>query len=119
MSAPSRPLKVLVCPDRFEEDEPGCWVWTGSVSPNGYGRVDKAYAHRLMFEEMVGPIPEGFKERLLSAEAIDAAGRVRTPTPSPGDFTEIAPTSALEAIQAAIAASENPESTEEGATRGD
>ena len=25
-----------------------CWEWTGSRSPEGYGRLGKAYAHRLM-----------------------------------------------------------------------
>lgn len=42
-----------------------CWPWTGSTHTQGYGRcwdtrVGKvAYAHRLVYELRVGPIPEG------------------------------------------------------------
>jgi len=46
---------------------PGCWNWTGSLVTAGYGsimeRVDGRnhhhVAHRLSYELMVGPIPEG------------------------------------------------------------
>lgn len=38
-----------------------CWIWTGSVSPEGYGKVAyqrrTTYVHRLMYETFVGPIP--------------------------------------------------------------
>lgn len=37
----------------------GCWLWTGNISPNGYGRYGSRYAHRLVFEALVGPIAEG------------------------------------------------------------
>lgn len=39
----------------------GCWQWVGSMAVNGYGRYGypSAYAHRLMYELIVGPIPEG------------------------------------------------------------
>lgn len=37
-----------------------CWLWTGSIDPNGYGRVGKSgYAHRVAYELFVGPIPKG------------------------------------------------------------
>ena len=36
-----------------------CWRWTGSISPNGYGRFNLIYAHRRSYELHVGPIPEG------------------------------------------------------------
>lgn len=43
--------------------ETGCWVWTGRLNRNGYGRVYHAgkerMAHRLTYELLVGPIPEG------------------------------------------------------------
>lgn len=38
----------------------GCWVWTGSLFPSGYGRL--AYhgkslrAHRFVYETLVGPL---------------------------------------------------------------
>ncbi len=38
-----------------------CLIWTGALYPNGYGRVRLAgrtgYAHRLAYEEAIGPIP--------------------------------------------------------------
>ncbi|MFD4474720.1 HNH endonuclease signature motif containing protein [Streptomyces sp. NPDC058471] len=40
-----------------------CWLWTAAVAANGYGvyrRDGKTrYAHRLAWEFLVGPIPEG------------------------------------------------------------
>lgn len=40
-----------------------CWVWTGDLTPKGYGRFyvkEKQYrAHRFIYEAEVGPIPEG------------------------------------------------------------
>ena len=41
----------------------GCWLWTGTRQPQGYGRLNidrqKLLAHRLSFEINVGPIPDG------------------------------------------------------------
>lgn len=40
-----------------------CWLWKGYVAPNGYGQVGMtsprrvAYAHRVAYELLVGPIP--------------------------------------------------------------
>ena len=43
--------------------EAGCWLWLGSVSPDGYGRViiggKKVLAHRVAWEQVRGPIPQG------------------------------------------------------------
>lgn len=59
---PIRPLR-----DRFEEkyvkDPSGCWLWTGALSPNGYGAFYVSNwkannAHRVSYELYVGPIPE-------------------------------------------------------------
>lgn len=40
----------------------GCWVWTGATT-DGYGRVKVAgraeLVHRVVFAEVVGPIPAG------------------------------------------------------------
>jgi hypothetical protein len=56
---------------RHREVSPsGCWLWTGAVQPNGYAMTtvgsraggakrQKAYVHRLAYEEWVGPIPGG------------------------------------------------------------
>lgn len=48
----------------IKKTEGGCWVWTGSKSPRGYGqwrgKDNKLYpAHRLAFEEKFGLIPDG------------------------------------------------------------
>jgi hypothetical protein len=42
----------------------GCWIFSGTITPNGYGQVyhngnTHALAHRVVFEAVVGPIPEG------------------------------------------------------------
>lgn len=44
-------------------DESGCWLWTGTVSPNGYGWL-KAFgkvvsAHKFAYELYNGKIPRG------------------------------------------------------------
>lgn len=43
-----------------------CWLWTSTTTPNGYGQISRggrnagmAYAHRVAYELLVGPIPEG------------------------------------------------------------
>jgi hypothetical protein len=50
--------------DKFSVGD-GCWEWRGYVETDGYGRVwiDGAYhqAHRVMYELLVGPIPEGLE----------------------------------------------------------
>ncbi len=57
--------------DRFVEKikinlDSGCWEWTSSKVQNGYGNIwvgdpDRrcAMAHRVAYELLVGPIPEG------------------------------------------------------------
>lgn len=43
----------------------GCWIWCGSVDPDGYGRFStattKAQAHRAVYEQEKGPIPDGLE----------------------------------------------------------
>lgn len=37
-----------------------CWLWTGPISSQGYGRLlNNLYAHRVAYEIANGPIPEG------------------------------------------------------------
>lgn len=38
-----------------------CWEWTASVGRDGYGRLDKTVAHRVVYELMKGPVPEGLE----------------------------------------------------------
>jgi hypothetical protein len=51
---------------RVRVDESGCWIFTGALSTSGYGRVGRgaraeglAQTHRVTYEHLVGPIPEG------------------------------------------------------------
>jgi len=43
--------------------EGGCWTWTASAQPGGYGQFNVSgrpeRAHRLAYVALVGPIPEG------------------------------------------------------------
>ena len=44
----------------------GCWLWTGAVNNFGYGVIGTGghrgvgYAHRLLYQDVVGEIPDGF-----------------------------------------------------------
>lgn len=43
----------------------GCWLWQRTVDHRGYGRIKvqgrTAYAHRIYYARLVGPIPEGLE----------------------------------------------------------
>lgn len=63
-----RPLTreaLLRVEDRFfSKVDPGlCWEWQGKPNSYGYGRMridgDLYFAHRIAWELLVGPIPEG------------------------------------------------------------
>lgn len=53
---------------RVTEDDRGCWVWPGGTV-NGYGRITdergavvRSYTtHRVVYEALVGPIPDGIE----------------------------------------------------------
>ena len=46
--------------ERFVVNElTGCWIYRGNKDGDGYGRVGSTVAHRVYYEQMVGPIPEG------------------------------------------------------------
>lgn len=48
--------------DRFTRgaaDE--CWLWLGVTDEKGYGRFGKRAAHRMTYELLVGPIPDGLQ----------------------------------------------------------
>lgn len=42
-----------------------CWLWIGAPSGKGYGQMmidgRRIYVHRLAYELLVGPIPDGFQ----------------------------------------------------------
>lgn len=47
------------------EKTEACWLWTGALNGNGYGvfggRSATRNAHRVAYEMLVGPIPEGLQ----------------------------------------------------------
>lgn len=49
---------------KYVRQGPGCWTWTGAVTPDGYAiftaNYTNEYAHRWMYQRHVGPIPDGF-----------------------------------------------------------
>jgi hypothetical protein len=58
------PSKPLEC-SRVVEREDGCWVWTGLLSPKGYGvcsvpGVGSRRAHRVVWAAFHGPIEDGY-----------------------------------------------------------
>lgn len=38
-----------------------CWLWFGRVGPDGYGTFRSKMAHRLVYTELVGPVPDGLQ----------------------------------------------------------
>ena len=48
---------------RVDRTTGDCWIWTGSKTSAGYGNLAIQqrwhYAHRLSYELVIGPIPEG------------------------------------------------------------
>jgi hypothetical protein len=38
-----------------------CWAWTGGRSGGRYGMYRRQYAHRIAYEQLVGPIPDGLE----------------------------------------------------------
>ena len=55
----------MLVPEQFQIDvTSGCWLWTGTILRNGYGQVysesQHHYVHRVMYEQEVGPIPQGW-----------------------------------------------------------
>jgi len=49
----------------YEDEEKGCWIWIGSTTNSGYPKATVNYAtvlvHRFLYENLVGPIPEGLQ----------------------------------------------------------
>ena len=50
--------------NNYGTNEIGCWIWLGAKS-HGYGAArhngKNCSAHRVMYEELVGPIPNGLE----------------------------------------------------------
>ncbi len=64
--APKIPTVLERMESRIQpEPNTGCWLWTGATNSDGYGFVwhnrKNEYAHRVMYSEKVGQIPEGLQ----------------------------------------------------------
>ncbi len=61
MTLPERIIRKIEMPREAD----GCWRWTGCITNHGYGQVQDSRArkprsaHRLVYELLTGPIPEG------------------------------------------------------------
>ncbi|MFE6474636.1 HNH endonuclease signature motif containing protein [Streptomyces rochei] len=42
-------------------DTGDCWIWTGFVRPDGYGKARGRQAHRVVYELLVAPIEDGLE----------------------------------------------------------
>lgn len=62
MPAPNTLEKIL---DQIVIEDNGCYVFSGPKDDGGYGRVGYkrrlVRVHRLLYEELVGPVPEGLE----------------------------------------------------------
>lgn len=51
----------IVPPERISVEDRGyltaCHVYIGNLMPNGYGRIQRQYVHRIAYEHAKGPIP--------------------------------------------------------------
>lgn len=60
-----KPLLPRVWAKTKVDPETGCWTYTGSRLPEGYGRIGYRgkpwLVHRAVYTEVVGPIPDGFQ----------------------------------------------------------
>ena len=77
--------------DRISVGPAGCWYWTGTITETGYGlasyRDDSGQrrtirAHRLVYQQLVGPIPAGLEidhmcrvRRCVNPEHLDVVTR--------------------------------------------
>ncbi len=43
----------------FVQKSDSCWLWIGRKTHNGYGQYGLKYVHRISYELVHGPIPEG------------------------------------------------------------
>lgn len=69
MGHPARPVIERVSEKYVVNPETGCWEWIGQINAYGYGKISigsktdgtafKAMAHRVAYELLVGPIPDG------------------------------------------------------------
>jgi hypothetical protein len=77
----------------------GCWLWLGPLNNAGYGTVRregrKLLAHRVVYELLVGPIPEGLQsDHLCRVRRCVNPAHIEPVTP--GENTRRAPWTAID-----------------------
>jgi hypothetical protein len=104
-----RPTLAEIIWTRFDRSD-GCWVWNGAPMNTGYGQYRNRLAHRLVYELLVGPIPESltldhlcrnricvnpahlepvtFKENVLRGESLPARNARKTHCPQGHPYDE-------------------------------
>lgn len=50
------PLEIA---SHLHRADSGCWEWDGRLNADGYGMIGQQRVHRVVYELLVGPIPEG------------------------------------------------------------
>src|ERR1035441_2753825 len=50
---------------RYHEEDRGyetpCWIWDGYIAPNGYSHWGPRLAHKRIWEDLNGPVPDGLQ----------------------------------------------------------
>jgi len=81
-------------------DPASCWPWKASITAKGYGKFqiggDTKLAHRVAYEQAIGPIPEGLQidhlcrnRRCINPQHLEAVtGRVNVRRGNTGNRTE-------------------------------
>lgn len=64
MAPTPRPLEDRLWEKVIRRGEEECWLWTGTTAGDGYGRISVSngkvtVVHRLAYQLLIGPIPEG------------------------------------------------------------
>ncbi len=64
MARPRIPIAEKIDRNSVKLPESGCWLWIGSLTNNGYGRMTfgaktEFLAHRVSYEQKYGKIPDG------------------------------------------------------------
>lgn len=54
-------VRVKVFWAKVIRDPHGCWIWRGRINDHGYGIYADRMAHRISYELVVGPIPDGLE----------------------------------------------------------
>lgn len=46
---------------RLRQTEDGCWEWQAKLNKQGYAQFGRTYVHRLTYQALEGPIPDGLE----------------------------------------------------------